>query len=140
MGSCKANLRGQTCSSQWAWVSWCWWDRLCHKDNFCVLNPTASSQILNNVINTMNVSGRFQRRSSVLMDCCSRHPTPIMSFATTPSMLIVELESMSRNQNLVLMLAVTELMVSSTMKIQMCATNTTTVFTATPTSTTVLHH
>merc|ERR1712079_935747 len=81
MGSCKANLRGQTCTSTWAWVSCCWWGRLCHKIiSFCVLNPTASSLILNNVINTMNVLVRFQRRSSVLMDCCLRRPTPILSF------------------------------------------------------------
>merc|ERR1712012_522198 len=35
MGSCKANLRGPTCTSTWAWVSCCWWARLCHKENFC---------------------------------------------------------------------------------------------------------
>ena len=67
----------------------------CDQDSFCVLNPTASSLILSNVISTMNVLERFQRRSFVLMDCCSRHPTPITSFVTTLSMLIVELESMS---------------------------------------------
>ena len=31
--SCKANLRGPTCTSTWAWVSCCWWARLCHKES-----------------------------------------------------------------------------------------------------------
>ena len=60
-----------------------------------VQNQMVSSQIPSNVINTMNVLMKSQIQDSVLMDCCLKLQTQIMSFVIILSMLTAEPENMS---------------------------------------------